>query len=85
MKIERFITRDGLVRYRLRTPGVHSNYDGESTELSPAHLKAIYEYVLLHLHELEVERYNEEVDERNHLLMENREKPWLPPSADGEL
>ncbi len=29
--------------------------------------------------------YNAEIDARNKILLENREKPWLPPSADGEL
>lgn len=30
-----------------------------------------------------VEKYNQELDERNRILAENREKPWLP-SHDGE-
>jgi len=29
------------------------------------------------------ERYNHEMDERNHIIMENRDKPWLP-LHDGE-
>ncbi len=31
------------------------------------------------------EKYNAMIDARNKILLENREKPWLPPSADGEL
>ena len=82
MKMTRFTTPDGLVRYRLLV-GVHSDYDRAIIDLKPEHLKTIYEYVLLHLHDIEVERYNEEMDERNHLIVENREKPWLP-LVDGE-
>ncbi len=31
------------------------------------------------------EKYNAMIDARNKMLLENREKPWLPPDADGEL
>ncbi len=31
------------------------------------------------------EKYNAMIDARNKILLENREKPWLPPDADGEL
>src|SRR5258707_4219642 len=33
----------------------------------------------------QVKAYNAMIDARNKILLENREKPWLPPDADGEL
>ena len=31
------------------------------------------------------EKYHAEIDARRRIQFENREKPWLPPDADGEL
>lgn len=71
-------------RYRLRS-------HGHIMTVSAQDLRDIEAYATLHMVELEAEaqaaervrRYNQEMDERNRISAENRDKPWLP-LHDGE-
>jgi len=82
VNIERF-TKDGKIRYRLK-------YWGQELTVDALGLHDLYEYCVLHLQALEAEakldepaRYNAEMDERNRIIRESVDKPWLP-LHDGE-
>lgn len=75
IEVEKFATD----RYRLR-------FRGQLITLDAQALRDVYDWCLLHMHMLEqeakqaqeAERYNAEIDARNRIARENREKPWLP-------
>lgn len=82
MNIVRFTNNDGQVRYRVLLPGEHSDYDGQTVVVRPQDLLDIMDHVLREAATLRQEAYNEEMDRRNQLIVENVPKPWLPLQRD---
>lgn len=73
-------------RYRLRARG-------QLITLSAQDLRDVSDWCLLHMRELEQEaqesakvvEYNRQMNERNRIAAQNRDKPWLPLHDDPAL
>lgn len=64
---------------------VHDNEAAQDIKLDALAATKLYDFMLLHMTRLQevaqgqkVADYNRQMDERNRIIAESREKPWLP-------